>query len=186
MIELDPLADLYTNVHVTYSQKENDYCLLYLLASWLQYMNHDGVRHAITEISSEWCGMPGSMVLDAVRKHMMEHLSCEGQAGVFNKKKSRHHQTIHLTRSELVNQRMPFLTLIRPVGKDRSSDHYVCVVDDLIFDSRLVYALKLCEESLDLVCGSKGMVELGIAFRFCMHYGRKQPRRPARAMEVNW
>jgi hypothetical protein len=186
MIELDPSADLYTNVHVTYRQRENDYCLPYSVASCLQYMNHDEVGRAITEKASEWCGMPGGMVLDAVRKHMMEHLPCEGQAVVFNKKKSRHHHTIHLSRSELVNERTPFLTLIRPVGKDGSSDHAVCVVDDLIFDSRLAYALKLCEESLDLVCGSKGMAELGIVFRFCMHYGRKQPRQPTRPMEVHW
>jgi hypothetical protein len=111
------------------------------VASCLQYMNHDGVGHAITEKASEWCGMPGGMVLDTVRKHMMEHLPCEDQATVFNKKKSRHHQTIHLSRSELVNERMSFLTLIRPVGKDGSSDHAVCVVDDLSFDSRLAYVL---------------------------------------------
>jgi hypothetical protein len=148
---------------------------------------HDEVGHAICEKASEWCGMPGDMVLDAVRKHMMEDLPCEGQAVVFNRMKSRRRHTIHLSRSELVTERMPFLALIRPVGKDGSSDHVVCVVNDLIFDLRLAYALKLCEESLDLVCGWKGMAELGIIFRFCMHYGRQQePGQPTRAMQVNW
>jgi hypothetical protein len=183
---MDPSADLYTNVHVEFRQKENDYCLPYSVASCLRYMKHDEVGHAICEQASEWCGMPGDMVLDAVRKHMIKYLPDEGQAVVFNRKKSRHQQTVHLSRSQLVTERTPFLTLIRPVGKDGSSDHAVCVVDDLIFDARLAYALKLCEESLDLVCGSKGMAELGIVLRFCKNYGRKQPRRSTRAMQVNW
>jgi hypothetical protein len=68
---------------------------------------------------------------------MIELLPSEGQPMVLNRKKSRHRKMVALSREELVSERTPFLTLIRPVGNDGSIDHAVYVVDDLIFDARL-------------------------------------------------
>jgi hypothetical protein len=102
---------------------------------------------------------------------MIEHLPSEGQPMVCNWMKSRHRKMVALPREELVSERTPFLTLIRLVGNDGSIDHAVCVVDDLIFDARLPKNLKLCSESLDMICGPKGMLQLGVVFRFCLPYG---------------
>jgi hypothetical protein len=78
---------------------------------------------------------------------------------------------ILLTPEELVSQRSPFLTLTRPVGNDCSIDHDVCVVDDLIVDVRGPNTLKLCAESLDMICRPKGILHLGVVLRFCLPHG---------------
>jgi hypothetical protein len=64
-------------------------------------------------------------------------------------------------------------------------DHAVCVVDDLIFDARLPYALKLRQKGLDMVCGSKGLSHVGVVLRFCYPYGTNK-RHWEREMMVNW
>jgi hypothetical protein len=47
----------------------------------------------------------------------------------------------------------PHLTVVHPKGMDGSSDHAVCVGDDIVFDARLTHALKLRKETFDWVCG---------------------------------
>jgi hypothetical protein len=115
---------------------------------------------------------------------MIEHLPSEGQAMVFNRKKTRKKEMVPLSPEVLISTRTPFLTLIQPVGKDGSIDHAICVVDDLIFDARLPNALKLCAESLDMVCGPKGMLHLGVVLRFCKPHGTHK-RKWERAMNEN-
>jgi hypothetical protein len=171
-------------VYVPYRQEENDYCLPYAVASCLHYMGHHTVALEVRKQASSWCGLPGDMLLDALRSFMIEHLPSEGQPMVFNRRKSRRREMVSLSPGELVEQRTPFLTLIQPVGKDGSKDHAVCVVDDLIFDARLPNALKLCEASLDMICGPKGMLHLGVVLRFCLPHGTHK-RKWEREMKVN-
>ena len=40
-------------------------------------------------------------------------------------------------------------------GKDKSVNHAICVIDDLIFDSTQSLALKLTHSTLDWLCGEK-------------------------------
>jgi hypothetical protein len=89
---------------------------------------------------------------------------------------------------EIVSRKTPYLTLVHPKGMDGSVDHAVCVVDDIIFDSTLTHAIKLCEESFHAVCGPSGMAELGQVIRFCLPYGVKhtKPEREKREMKCNW
>jgi hypothetical protein len=42
-----------------------------------------------------------------------------------------------------------------PKGKDKSVNHAMCAIDDLIFDSTQCLALKLTHSTLDWVCGEK-------------------------------
>jgi hypothetical protein len=134
-IEAESSNNLATDVFIAYKQREDDYCLPYAIASCLFYMGHPTAAEGVSDQAGDWCCMPGDKVLDAVRNHMIEHLPSEGQAMVFNQKKSKRRKLVQLTCSELISERTPYLTLIRPVGKDGSMDHAVCVVDDLIFDS---------------------------------------------------
>jgi hypothetical protein len=87
-----------------------------------------------------------------------------------------------------VSSKTPYLTLVQQKGMDGSVDHAVCIVDDIIFDSTLTYALKLQEESFDRVCGPSGIAELGRVIRFCLPYGVKhtKPEREKREMKRNW
>ena len=118
-------------------------------------------------------------------KRQKEHLPSEGQPVVYNRKKKKHRETIYLLCKELVTQRTPYLTLLHLVGMNGSSDHAICVVDNLIFDARVNYALKLCEESLHFVCGPKCMSHLGVVFRFCVPHGVHK-RKFEREMKKNW
>jgi hypothetical protein len=184
VVEEEPSSALYMSVHVAYRQENNDYCLPYAVASCLYYMGHPTVALEVSKQATDWCELPGDMVLHAVRSFMIEHLPAEGQPMVFNQKRSRKRKMVPLSRAELVSERTPFLTLIRPVGNDGSIDHAVCVVDDLIFDARLPNTLKLCAESLDMICGPKGMLHLGIVFRFCLPHGTHK-RKWEREMKEN-
>ena len=185
VVEEDPCTALCTDVYIQYMQKENDYCLSYAVASCLHYMGHNAFAMLVRERAAQWCGMPGDTVLGEVQKLVKEHLPTEGQPVVYNRKKKKHRETIYLLCKELVTERTPYLTLLRPVGMDGSSDHAICVVDDLIFDPRLNYALKLCEESLHFVCGPKRMSHLGVVFRFCVPHGVHK-RKFERSMKKNW
>jgi hypothetical protein len=90
-----------------------------------------------------------------------------------------------MTPDDIIYDRNPFLTIVTPKGKDGSSDHIVCVVDDLIFDARLPYALMLTEASFDWVCGRRGMAKLGLVARFCKPAGVKK-RKKGRTVKENW
>ena len=52
------------------------------------------------------------------------------------------------------------------MGKDAGVNHAVCVVDDLIFDSTQHFALKLCRESFDWICGDGGCEGIYFAIHF--------------------
>jgi hypothetical protein len=56
--------------------------------------------------------------------------------------------------------------LIIPLGRDKSLNHAVCVIDDLIFDSTQEFALKLKKKSLDWICGDDGVLMIDGAIRF--------------------
>ena len=66
-----------------------------------------------------------------------------------------------------------FPTMVIPMGGDKSVGHAVCVVDDLIFDSTQKFALKLCKDSLDWICGEDGCKEIYSAIRFHQKSGTK-------------
>jgi hypothetical protein len=184
VLEEEPSSALYMSVYVCYRQEENDYCLPYAVASCLHYMGHHTVALEVRKHASSWCELPGDMLLGALRSFIIEHLPSEGQPMVFNRKKSRNRKMVPLSPEELVSQRTSFLTLIRPVGNDGSIDHAVCVVDDLIFDARLPNTLKLCAESLDMICGPKGMLHLCVVLRFCLPHGTHK-RKWERVMKEN-
>ena len=49
----------------------------------------------------------------------------------------------------LLQKFTPFLKLVLPIARDGSTDHAICVVDDLIYDACVDHALKLKIETLD-------------------------------------
>ena len=72
--------------------------------------------------------------------------------GTFHKKKVK---KTHMSTHELIQVRTPYPTLVIPKGKDKSVNHAICVINDLIFDSTQHLALKLSHSTLDWVCGEK-------------------------------
>jgi hypothetical protein len=59
-----------------------------------------------------------------------------------------------------------YITLVQPIANDGGADHVVCVIHDLIFDTRLDNALKLTKESFEWICGKRGMLRTGPIHRF--------------------
>ena len=83
-----------------------------------------------------------------------------------------------LTLDSLLTELSPYPTVVIPVGKDGSTSHAICVVDDIIFDSTEANALYLKEESLNHICGREGIHGIHKAYRFgtsigCKHWKRE-------------
>jgi hypothetical protein len=52
------------------------------------------------------------------------------------------------------------MTIVHPIAKDGSTDHSVCIIDDILFDARFPFALKLKKETFHFVCGDCGLEKL--------------------------
>ena len=79
-----------------------------------------------------------------------------------------------LTLQELVEEKTQFMTVVHPVGNDGSVDHSVCVVDDLVFDSRFSFALKLLPVTFDFICGLCKLDRIGEVYRFSRPWNMKK------------
>ena len=110
--------------------------------------------------------MPGKMALDLLKKHMMQVAPIIGWPTNYNTK-TRRNKKRKFTLKELAQSRTPFPTLVIPLGKNRSVNHAFTVVDDLIFDSSIPYALKCNMASFGWSCnsGEKGAAGIHAAFR---------------------
>jgi hypothetical protein len=176
-------------VVVRYQQNARAYCLTYSVASCLNYMGHVKEASTVADAAPILVNLPGDKAFDRLRNIISEVLPHMGQCMVWNgKKRKRYKSRKVMSVGEIVTRRTPFLTLVHPKGRDGSVDHAVCVVDDIIFDSTLTHAIKLCEESFHAVCGEEGMAELGRVIRFCIPKGVKhtKPEREERKMKRNW
>jgi hypothetical protein len=89
-----------------------------------------------------------------------------------------------LSIQELLDNGTRFPTVVVPYGRDGSSNHSFVVVDDLIFDSTQAFALKLCRQSLDWICGKDGIGSISVAMRFNTGHGTKE--KLSRMEMTNW
>ena len=74
----------------------------------------------------------------------------------------------------MINNKTRFPTVVVPYGKDGSNNHTIVVINDLIFDSTQAFAMKLCRESLDWICGDMGFDVIDVALRFNRSHGTKK------------
>jgi hypothetical protein len=146
----------------------------------------DAVR-TVAAAAPNFVGLPGDVAIKRLRAIMMGVLPQMGQCMVWNVQKRRRNQPRkEMLVGEIVQSMTPQLTVVHPKGMDGSSDHAVCVVDDIVFYARFTYALKLREESFDWVwCGPRGMAELGQVIRFCLPHGVPKRKRE-RPVQRNW
>jgi hypothetical protein len=152
-------------------------------------MGHVNEASKVTAAASNFVSLPGGVAFEKLRDIIRGVLPHMGQCMVWNgKKRQRYKSRKVMSVGEIVSSKTPYLTLVHPKGMDGSVDHAVCVVDDIILYSTLRHALKLREESFDVVCGPSGMAELGRVIRFCLPYRVKhtKPEREKREMKRNW
>ena len=152
-------VEMKSKIEVKYRLDNKDYCLIYSVASALNYMGHKKEALLIVDDAAKYEALVGELAFDKVKQLMKTLMPQVGIPETYNKHRKRK-KTVQLTPDDLCNERSKYLHLICPVGKDSSRDHAICV-DDLIFDARYKVALKLSIASLHFICGGEGMHKLG-------------------------
>ena len=172
---------LQSDVDLKYQQNDKNYCVTYSLASALYYIQEVDAAKQIADSAAALASLPGELVLDEFRQQMLFAFPKNGECQIFNKakrKKPKHgKRTKEMSVTDLLYP-SPYVTLVIPKGVDGSSDHAICVVDDLIFDARYPRALRLNIKSLNSICGNLGLEKLGVVFQFCEPYKVPRDKRP--------
>ena len=170
-----------------YRQKNNEYCLTYSVASALRYMKFGNEAILIAQEADFYSSLPGDNALDYISQLIQVHVPMIGRFVVYNKVRPKKPIRI-MTKEDLLRDLKPYLTLVLPVARDGSSDHVFCVVDDVIFDARCKYPLKLTNESLDWICGKNGCEKLGPVYYFgeSMFPKKLQKKEYLRHLRRNW
>jgi hypothetical protein len=80
-----------------------------------------------------------------------------------------------MTIDDLVQKPRKILTVVIPLGKDRSVNHTIYLIDDLIFDSTQSWALKCKANTLSWICdcGDRGFQDVNLAMQFELPYKTK-------------
>ena len=183
-----PPPTTVTVVANKYQQKDNDFCIAYSVASTLHYLGHFEAATKVSQLAEKWSKIPGDLVYIEIRAILKVITPITGECEVFNKKRQKRGKGKRkkLMTLEDLTVPTPYLTVVHPIGSDGSSDHAVCLVDDLIFDARLTTALKLTEESLHWICGEQGMERVGWVFRFSQPFGIRKGQSKMREINYNW
>jgi len=165
-------------VIVKYPQKDKPTCLYRGLASALYYLQFKNEAHQLAhqQIALEAEGMPLNMSVKILYEKLENILPSIGRVLKANHLSTNRKWTIEL--NDLFSDLSKYPTVILPLGSDGSINHAVCVVDDLIFDSTQSVAMKLCQESLDWICGNKcigiyGAFRLGLTAKKGAKPGQK-------------
>ena len=146
--------ELLTNVECKYQQKEDEYCLVYALASALYYVGMEESAEKIVSIATSTTNMDPLNQVDVVKAYMVEYAPSIGAYQAFGQLKKR--KKTKLKFDDIIKNKTQYPTIVIPVGGDSSTNHAVCVVDDLVFDSTQKFALKLKLASFNWVVGSVG------------------------------
>jgi hypothetical protein len=172
--DVAPETLLVSKVRVKYPQFDRDRCLVNSMASTLYYC---GEQEASTQFAGMGCqfeSLGKKPALKKLREMMREFVPCIGDGEVFNIRAGKKKVIKALSVEDLVQNRTGFPTIVVPYGNDGSSNHAFVVIDDIILDSTQVFAMKLCRESLDWICGPLGMAKIAAAIRFNISHGTKK------------
>ena len=153
----DPLegvpVDLCSSEIMTYQQGGNHYCLSYSMASALCYCGFPNAAEAIAQKARGMSAVPYLLAVDEISSIMENDKDAKviSQFKKFNfrsrNKKGRH----TLSYQMLLEWRSVYPLLVILKGHLGRTDHAVCIVDDLIFDSIAPRALHLCHESFNYI-----------------------------------
>ena len=179
----DPPSSMVTTVRVAYQQGEKHKCLFLCLASALHYIGLTEEAENLADASISGEHKSPTDAIAALRTSMELFAPIVGRPTLFNTGRTGRKKKI-LSLDD-VYKYTPFPTVLIPIGSDGSVNHAVCVVDDLIFDSTLPYALKCLPQSMDWICAEKqhGFMAIKQALRFSSSI-KCPPLR--RIMDDNW
>jgi hypothetical protein len=184
-----PPVHLTTTVKCLYEQLDSPYCITYCMASALFYCGFKTAARRLAAQASLLAPLHRMAQIESLKGFMPNNVPSIGGATIFgkrcmgNKKKKR-----KFTWSDLFETITPYPTLVVPVTKDGKMNHAFCVVDDLIFDSSVPYALKLVKASVDWIYHYQ-TVDIFMALRFNQKVspkGHKVRWTYKRKIEENW
>jgi hypothetical protein len=148
-----PPEHLLTSVPTLYQQFKKRYCLTHSLASALFYAKLDFAAELIASQGEVFSTKQFGDAIDELRSFMQNTAPCIGTPtiyGIRTKTHSRKKRTLEW--EDLFTNLTRYPTLVIPVLPDGSTNHAFCVVDDLIFDSTVQYAMKLTWETVTWIC----------------------------------
>ena len=155
---------LRTKCKLAYYQGEHHYCLGYSLANALNYCGYNEQSQTLAGHAELLSRMPLPMALNTIRNLMAALTPDIGGPVVYNLRTGKKRKR-QMTVDQLLNDKTRYPTLVIPTRPDGSRTHAFCVVDDLIFDSITIQALKLCHESLEWIFNDE-KIELHAVLRF--------------------
>jgi len=177
--------NLFADVTCEFQQGEERYCLTYGFVSCLFYLNEKRAGNEILKQAEYLSLLPRYDACNLLCDLMLKSLPAIGysrQYNVFNKKRSRRKS---ITAEELCEDLKPHPTLLILEGKDGAISHAVTIVDDLIFDSTLPKALKLCLPSFEAIMSqNEGFYSIAAAYRFDRKASKKH--KWSHALKKNW
>ena len=179
----DDLAppNLLSREIVRYPQGRKNLCLIKSIVSALYYMGLREESGKLNNLSTLYNDVPLTAAVEMLKQHMQNHVPQIGLATWYNVPRCFGHgkqkKSKRVDLRGLIRDKSPFLTLVVPLGTDQGVGHAVCLVDDLIFDSTQRFALHLCKDSFDFVCGEGGCGGIYVALRFQRGFNTKSLRR---------
>jgi hypothetical protein len=157
---------LVRKVPIHYEQFNRDHCLINGVASCLHYCGEEKAAVKLHHQALQFENLPRDLAIKKLKVAMLQCVPCIGDCTIFNVRNAKKRTIKNLSIEDLITTRTRFPTIIIPLGNDGSYNHAVVVIDDIIFYSTQEFALKLCRESLDWICGDKGIASTYIALRF--------------------
>jgi hypothetical protein len=176
--------ELTTGIKIRFEQMNTQRCLFKSLASALFYCGYKVAANYMSQKAWKVESLPMKDALDKLTDCMREQLPVIGVPEVFNSYRQDRLRRRVLTKKQFLEERTPYPTVVIPLCTDGSVSHAFCAVDDLIFDSTQVKALKLREDSLDWICGASGCQNIYLALRF--NYAHQTKAKFERCMRKNW
>jgi hypothetical protein len=128
---------------------------------------------ALSLLAGKYEYLPKTTALKELKKNMQLFVPCIGDCELFNSWPSKKNTIKKLSVQDLLEKPTKFSTVVIPYGSDSSNNHSFVVVDDLIFDSTQVFALKLCQKSLDWICRKEGIGSIDAAMHFNQGHGTR-------------
>ena len=156
-------ADLSTKVPTIYQQHGNRFCLTYSLASALFYCGFKDEAAVLSSLANTFSTLHFDQAIQSLIDFVQNLVPQIGRPTIYQRRTKSRVLRI-LTIDDVINEKVPYPTLIIPV-LDGSVSHAFCVVDDLIFDSITPFALKLKKQSFDWIFNNREL-KIYLALRF--------------------
>ena len=159
-----------TTEKVRFFQKNSRTCMIQSFASACYYLGWRNSANKLSTIKHQFIDQPFQIQIALLQQEILKRIpELSGKFEIFQDDK----------RLDIFGNKSRNPTLVVPVGSDGGTQHAITVVDNLIFDSNVEVALRLCQDSLDWCTNApRGFHPVHYAIRFQRkHKNRKLCKR---------